>query len=598
MPEVKDCTLFLLRVAEKLHRVAGHLVSRHYHFISSVQVFARSQRPDFLPYRQDFTDDVPAVVRPDCAEGIERVVSPPIKQVIAAPPARVIVSRPRVVVRPARVIVPPVVRVHQPIRLPERRMQIIEKHEPKYHVETKVAAPVYILPKHGPVYSQRRLTPPRLPPIVVKPPHVLVKPTPVFVKPSPVFVRPPPVYVKPPPVVVRPSPVYVRPSPIYMKQGPTFVRPPPVEVKPHSIYVRPSPVVVRPAPTFVKPSPVVVRPEPVYVRPRPVYVRPGPVSVNFRKPVHAVSALPAIQTVQTVGPAPIYAGREELVYTPRPNLPGKTGNNTIFSVALSIDDTAFDNSFDRYLGIHDRNVCGMRIYEKNAPKYKIETKVAAPVYILPKHGPVVAGYNAPDLPYSRCRCGLPFRHPVSGMRVFEKYTPNYVIGTKVASPAYILPKHSPVLALKQCTTPLRRTCPTKIVVSPSPPTPVVVRPGPVVVKPPPVIVRPSTVFVKPPSVFVKPAPVVLKQGPVYVKPTPVTVKPSNVYVKPAPVVVRPSPVFIRPSPVCVKPSTTVVKPLPIIMKSSPVVVKEQTVVERPTLLTSTETCSPSVLRIR
>lgn len=32
-------------------------------------------------------------------------------------------------------------------------MQIIEKHEPRYRVETKVAAPVYILPKHGPVYS-------------------------------------------------------------------------------------------------------------------------------------------------------------------------------------------------------------------------------------------------------------------------------------------------------------------------------------------------------------------------------------------------------------------------------------------------------------
>lgn len=38
---------------------------------------------------------------------------------------------------------------------PEQRLIIVEKHEPAYHVETKVAAPVYILPKHGPVYSQR-----------------------------------------------------------------------------------------------------------------------------------------------------------------------------------------------------------------------------------------------------------------------------------------------------------------------------------------------------------------------------------------------------------------------------------------------------------
>lgn len=35
-------------------------------------------------------------------------------------------------------------------------MKIIERHEPRYNVETKVAAPVYILPKHGPVVDGAR----------------------------------------------------------------------------------------------------------------------------------------------------------------------------------------------------------------------------------------------------------------------------------------------------------------------------------------------------------------------------------------------------------------------------------------------------------
>ena len=33
----------------------------------------------------------------------------------------------------------------------EEEIKTIETHAPKYSVETKVAAPVYILPRHGPV---------------------------------------------------------------------------------------------------------------------------------------------------------------------------------------------------------------------------------------------------------------------------------------------------------------------------------------------------------------------------------------------------------------------------------------------------------------
>ena len=33
--------------------------------------------------------------------------------------------------------------------------RVIERHEPVYKVKTKVAAPVYILPKHGPVVSNK-----------------------------------------------------------------------------------------------------------------------------------------------------------------------------------------------------------------------------------------------------------------------------------------------------------------------------------------------------------------------------------------------------------------------------------------------------------
>uniref|UniRef100_A0A0N5AJ23 Secreted protein n=1 Tax=Syphacia muris TaxID=451379 RepID=A0A0N5AJ23_9BILA len=33
--------------------------------------------------------------------------------------------------------------------------------------------------------------------------------------------------------------------------------------------------------------------------------------------------------------------------------------------------------------------CCPRVLEHNAPQYNVETKVAAPVYILPKHGPVM-----------------------------------------------------------------------------------------------------------------------------------------------------------------------------------------------------------------
>lgn len=241
------------------------------------------------PVRSLYTEEATPIVKSELHEPVyEREVLHPLKRVVVHHP-RLVVSRPNIVVKPPRVVVPaPIVRVH-PVQMPERRMQIVEKHEPRYHVETKVAAPVYILPKHGPVYAHRRHASPRIPPIVVRPPQVHVRPTPVFVKPAPVYVRPPPVYVKPPPVVVRPSPVYVRPSPIYLKHGPTYVRPSPVEVRPNPIYVRPSPVVVRPSATYIRPAPVVVRPNSVVVRSRPVMVRNGPVSVNFRRPIYSTS---------------------------------------------------------------------------------------------------------------------------------------------------------------------------------------------------------------------------------------------------------------------------------------------------------------------
>uniref|UniRef100_A0A0N5ALY1 Titin n=1 Tax=Syphacia muris TaxID=451379 RepID=A0A0N5ALY1_9BILA len=37
--------------------------------------------------------------------------------------------------------------------------------------------------------------------------------------------------------------------------------------------------------------------------------------------------------------------------------------------------------------------CGYQIIERNQPTYNVKTKVAAPVYILPKHGPVVSEPN-------------------------------------------------------------------------------------------------------------------------------------------------------------------------------------------------------------
>uniref|UniRef100_A0A0N5AJ19 DUF4774 domain-containing protein n=1 Tax=Syphacia muris TaxID=451379 RepID=A0A0N5AJ19_9BILA len=55
----------------------------------------------------------------------------------------------------------------------EDKLSIIEKHVPKYHIETKVAAPIYILPKHSTTVREQDLP---QPPVIIKT-GIIVKPT-------------------------------------------------------------------------------------------------------------------------------------------------------------------------------------------------------------------------------------------------------------------------------------------------------------------------------------------------------------------------------------------------------------------------------------
>ncbi|VDD97490.1 unnamed protein product [Enterobius vermicularis] len=76
---------------------------------------------------------------------------------IGAP--RTIYRAPETVLQATRVV------EQQPVYYTRRQqlpwnIKIIERHLPRYNVENKVAAPVYILPKHGPVLEQNTPLPP------------------------------------------------------------------------------------------------------------------------------------------------------------------------------------------------------------------------------------------------------------------------------------------------------------------------------------------------------------------------------------------------------------------------------------------------------
>uniref|UniRef100_A0A0N5AXX3 Secreted protein n=1 Tax=Syphacia muris TaxID=451379 RepID=A0A0N5AXX3_9BILA len=90
----------------------------------------------------------PAVIIPQ-----RKLVTPPI---IVAPPKPIIVSTGKVVVPGTKLGYTntcncPCHRYHE-----WSGIRVIESHQPVYKVKTKVAAPVYILPKHGPVVSGRQ----------------------------------------------------------------------------------------------------------------------------------------------------------------------------------------------------------------------------------------------------------------------------------------------------------------------------------------------------------------------------------------------------------------------------------------------------------
>jgi len=212
----------------------------------------------------------------------------PLKPAIPAGPTPLVPAKPKVEVKPAPVVTPPLA--------------------PKVEVKP---APV--------------VNPPPMPKVEVKP-HPVITPTPkIEVKPSPVFPPTPKIEVKPEPIITPTPKIEVKPEPIVTPTPKIEVKPEPIVTPTPKIEVKPEPIITPTPKIEVKPEPIVtptpkieVKPEPIVTPTPKIEVKPEPIVTPTPKievkPTPAITPLPRVE----VKPSPAITPLPKVEVKPTP----------------------------------------------------------------------------------------------------------------------------------------------------------------------------------------------------------------------------------------------------------------------------------------